>query len=224
MGFSIQFSGAETSIDTGGARATLTLQGYGWGSALRSAGPVTQMEPKGKRLERHYGTALTEWFLNTPQGLEQGFVIAHRAKQAGGALHIRLTAAGGWSVDGSGDRVQLMKGAVTLDYAGLKAWDAMGAVIPSRLRGSGTSIEIEVDDAGAVYPLSIDPTFTQQQELTPSDAACWVTFLAFPWGCRAMGTQRWWGHENPGIGICVHALRRSLDPAAETDRVRWGGR
>ena len=92
-------------------------------------------------------------------------------RRASGALHIRLTAAGGWSVDGSGDRVRLMKGGVTLDYAGLKAWDAMGAVIPSRLRGSGTSIEIEVDDAGAVYPLSIDPTFTQQQKLTASDAA-----------------------------------------------------
>jgi len=169
-GFSIQFSGAETSINTGGELATLTLQGYGWGSALRSAGPVTQMESRGKRLERHYGTSLTEWFLNTPQGLEQGFVIAHRARRAGGALHIRLTAAGGWSVDGSGDRARLMKGGVTLDYAGLKAWDAMGAMIPSRLRGSGTSIEIEVDDARAVYPLSIDPVFTQQQKLTPSDA------------------------------------------------------
>jgi FG-GAP repeat len=170
-GFSIQFSGAETTLDTGSARATLTLQRYGWGSALRSAGPVTQMEPKGKRLERHYGTALTEWFLNTPQGLEQGFVIAHRAKRADGALQLRLTASGGWNVDGSGDGVRLMKGGVTLDYAGLKAWDAMGAVIPSRLRGSGTSIEIEVADAGAVYPLSIDPTFTQQQKLTASDAA-----------------------------------------------------
>src|SRR4029078_9129102 len=65
-GFSIQFSGAETSIHTRGELATLTLQGYGWGSARRSAGPVTQMEAKGKRLERHYGTSLTEWFLNTP--------------------------------------------------------------------------------------------------------------------------------------------------------------
>jgi hypothetical protein len=42
-GFSIQFSGAETSIHAGGELATITLQGYGWGSALRSAGPVTQM-------------------------------------------------------------------------------------------------------------------------------------------------------------------------------------
>ena len=41
-------------------------------------------------------------FLNTPQGLEQGFVIARRDERAGSALHIRLTAAGGWSVNGSG--------------------------------------------------------------------------------------------------------------------------
>src|SRR2546426_1475389 len=41
-GFSVEFSGAATTIDVGnGARTTLTLTGYGWGSELHPAGRVT---------------------------------------------------------------------------------------------------------------------------------------------------------------------------------------
>lgn len=171
-GFSVQFSAAETTIDIGsGAETKLTVLGYGWGSAVAPAGSVARTEVQGKRLERHYGTGLTEWFLNAAQGLEQGFVIGRRAARGTGALRIRLGVSGGWTVEGAGDRVQLSRGNVTLDYGGLKAWDARGAALSSRLRGSGSSVEIEVDDARAVYPLSIDPTFTQQQKLTASDGA-----------------------------------------------------
>ena len=176
-GFSVQFSGAETTIDAGnGAQATLTLAGYGWGSALRPAGRITGIETTGKRLKRHYGTALTEWFVNTPEGLEQGFVVAERAAAASGPLCIRLGASGGWSVRGAGDGVRLTKGLVTLNYAGLKAWDVRGAALASRLRADVSSIEIEVDDARAVYPLTVDPTFAQQVKLTASDVPNGVNF------------------------------------------------
>ena len=68
-----------------------------------------------------------------------------------------------------GDRVRLMKDGVTLDYAGLKAWDAMGTVIPSRLRGSGTEHRNRSRGRGGRLSASIDPTLTQQQKLTASD-------------------------------------------------------
>ncbi len=169
-GLEVRFSGAETIIDAGnGARATLTLAGYGWGSEVKPAGPVTQVQATGSRLDRRYGTELAEWFLNGPQGLEQGFILAQRARTARGPLLIQLAGTGGWSVESTGDRVRLSKGSVTLGYAGLKAWDATGAVLKSRLRGSGAGIEIEVEDARAVYPLTVDPTWSQQQELTASD-------------------------------------------------------
>ena len=169
-GFSVRFSGAEETIDSHhGARAVLTLKDYGWGSALSTAGPVTRFEASGNRLDRHYTAGLAEWFLNTPEGLEQGFTIASRGSQQRGRLRIRLGLAGGWTVDGGGDRVRLNSGAVTLDYAGLRASDASGEALPASLRASGEGIEIEVDDTGAIYPLAIDPTLTQQQELTASD-------------------------------------------------------
>ena len=39
------------------------------------------------------------------------------------------------------------------------------------MRAAGSHIELEVDDAKAVYPLTVDPAFSQQAVLTPSDAA-----------------------------------------------------
>ena len=168
-GFSVQFSGAETRIELpGGALAGLAVSGYGWGTALHLAGPVTQVHASGKRLDRRYRAGLAEWFLNTPQGLEQGFVLAERGKQAKGPVHIQLAASGGWSLRSANDRVLLTHDSITLEYAGLKAYDASGALLASRMRVSGSHIEIEVDDARAVYPLTIDPTLTQQAELTPS--------------------------------------------------------
>ena len=93
--FAIKFAGAKTIIEAGkGADATLTLAGYGWGLTLRSAGAVTQEDTAGKRLERHYGSGLSEWFENTPQGLEQGFVVRQREEGARGALRIRLADGG----------------------------------------------------------------------------------------------------------------------------------
>jgi hypothetical protein len=174
-GFSVRFSGAETSIDLpgsdAGARATLALEGYGWGANWEFIGPVTGLQASGKRLDRYYGSSLTEWFVNSPQGLEHGFVVARRANDADGYLRLQIAVAGGWKASGAGDRIRLRRADVTLDYAGLQAWDATGNVLSSRLRGTGDGIEIEVDDTSAVYPLTLDPMLTQQQKLTASDAA-----------------------------------------------------
>lgn len=170
--FSLKFAGAETIIDAGqGAQTELHLAGYGWGSQLRPVGAVTQVESAGKRLERHYGQQLQEWFENTPQGLEQGFVLAQRAAQAEGKLRIQLAASGGWRVIPASGGVQLVRGNVTIAYSGLKAWDSQGKTFASHMRATpdSSAIEMEVDDAAAVYPLTVDPTFTLQAQLLPSN-------------------------------------------------------
>ena len=170
--FSAKFAGAKTIIQTtGGREARLYLTKYGWGSALRPAGPVTHVEAIGKRLDRQYASALQEWFENTPQGLEQGFVVKRKLGRTSGPLRIRLAADGGWRMHTAGNGVRLIKGDLTFQYAGLKAWDATGKVLVSRLSGAGSNIEIEVDDEQAAYPLTVDPILTQQQELTAADAA-----------------------------------------------------
>ncbi len=177
--FSVQFNGAETIIDTGkgGTPAKLHVSQFGWGSALHPAGPVTHVDSLGKRLNRQYGSALSEWFENTPQGLEQGFVLAQREQSAAGPLRIQLTAAGGWHVQQSAQGVRLTRGTVTLDYAGLHAWDARGTALSSHLRAAAAdSIEIEVDDAHAAYPLTVDPTYTQQAQLADPGGSAYDSF------------------------------------------------
>jgi hypothetical protein len=50
------------------------LRGYGYSGTLRGAGAVTP-DASGNRVEYHRG-ALTEWYVNGPLGLEQGFTLA----------------------------------------------------------------------------------------------------------------------------------------------------
>ena len=170
--FSVEFSGAQTTINTGQGTETLVmLDEYGWGSALRSAGSVSKVTYSGRRLDRQYSSDMKEWFENSSQGLEQGFILAYRDRSAAGPLHIRLSTAGEWRAQESGDGLQLKRGSNTLQYTGLKAWDARGTLLTSRLRALANQIEIEVDDARAVYPLTVDPAFVQQATLTASDAA-----------------------------------------------------
>ena len=170
-GFSVEFVGSETIIHANRAsQAKLHVAQYGWGSELHAAGVITKVESVGKRLNRQYSSVFNEWFENTPQGLEQGFVVTQRDQAASGRLRIQLAATGGWRVQNARDGVRLIHGKVTLDYAGLKALDARGKRLMAWLRAAGTSdIEIEVYDKDAVYPLTIDPTYTQQAELTAPD-------------------------------------------------------
>ncbi|PZR76715.1 MAG: hypothetical protein DLM73_01755 [Chthoniobacterales bacterium] len=48
-------------------------------------------------------------------------------------------------------------------YDHLKAWDATGRELPAAMRAHGQEIALEVDDAGASYPVTIDPMLWQQQ-------------------------------------------------------------
>lgn len=146
------------NVGAGSARLGLRLSAYGYGAALapppRSATPRTY----GNRVSFTRG-ALREWYANGPLGIEQGFTLARRPARAGsGLLTLALALSGGL-------RVSLEHGEVTfrgphgasLAYRGLAASDARGRTLPSRFALAGDRLLIEVDDAGARYPLRIDP-------------------------------------------------------------------
>ena len=63
-------------------------------------------------------------------------------------------------------------------YDKLHAFDATGREIEARMKLAGDQVRIEVADEGAIYPVTIDPTFTQQQKLEASDAAAGDLFGA----------------------------------------------
>ena len=53
-----------------------------------------------------------------------------------------------------------------LEYTGLRAWDARGRVLSSKLQVGQREIRLLVDDGDAQYPVVVDPLWTQQAELT----------------------------------------------------------
>lgn len=154
-----QFSAGRATFRTGPHRFSLSLAG---------AGPVVRTTLQGGRIAQER-PGITEWYVNEPQGFEHGFTLD--AKPGAGPIELRMTVEG--TVEPrlrGGDVVLYAGGTPIFGYTGLRSWDADGRDLPSRVTVRGSSIHILVDDAGARYPVTIDPV-VQQAKLAPGDGA-----------------------------------------------------
>jgi hypothetical protein len=172
-------------------RLAMSLRQYGYGDNLLEVSPG-EMKATGNRIEIERrvespesgvlspappDSRLVEWYENHAEGIEQGFLLGEALgeKQAGEWLRLRLEVAGELQVrlTSDGQAVELIsnQGERVLRYEKLKVWDAEGRELPSRMSVEGDSVWLEMNDEAAVYPVSIDPIFTQQQKLTASDGA-----------------------------------------------------
>ncbi len=153
----------------------LTLTGLGRGRALRAL-PAADLVADGPRLEYRRNN-LTEWYLNTHWGLEQGFTI--QAPPTGkGDLVLALATNGSLQASLQDDATLLLAnaaGQTVARYTGLHAYDANGQPLPAHLSLSPRSVSIVVDDSAATYPLTIDP-WVQKAKLLPTDGAKWDYF------------------------------------------------
>ncbi len=158
------FSRRGALIASGSERLGLTLAGYGYLSAVRPVAPAVPALRGGRVYYSHAG--MSEWWVNGPLGLEQGFTIGARPHGGSGPLTLSLALAGP-------TRPRLERGTVllgSLRYAALVATDARGRALPARFAVRRGRILIELDDRGADYPVRVDP-LVQQAELTASDGA-----------------------------------------------------
>jgi FG-GAP repeat len=161
-------------------RLGMKLTAYGYGEQKNAVSPA-DVKASGDRIEYERragdGTGLSEWYVNRASGLEQGFTIAQAPgkRRAGERLNLWLKLSGDLKARllDSGQAIQLNgRGAgAGLRYEKLHAFDATGRGLEARMRLAGDEVKLEVQDEGAIYPLTIDPTFTQQQKLEASDAA-----------------------------------------------------
>src|SRR6202011_1408335 len=193
-----KFSATEVRLKSSqgdGKEAVLKLRGCGYGKRIvaLSAGSSTvagnRVEITRSAQKGHYSRArgrghskasraqITEWYLNTKDGIEQGFTLqkapARRSPKA--LLRLTMTASGKVKVaaDKSGRAVELKSenGHPWLRYDHLVATDARGRELPARMEVLGRQISLVVDDSAATYPVRIDPTFSQVTELTATDTA-----------------------------------------------------
>jgi hypothetical protein len=155
----------------------MQLAGVGWaGENLAPSAPVAP-RTQNQRVEYRRMGGLTEWYLNGPLGLEQGFTLAQPLavqpeSNSWLALDLSLERASAVA-SGQGDWVVInpAKGQA-VRYGKLYAYDADGTPLPSRLEVApgGKGLRLLADVQGAHYPVTIDP-FLQQQILTASDGA-----------------------------------------------------
>ncbi len=117
---------------------------------------------------------LEEWYENKQAGLEQGFRVWERPKgdgalciegRIGGELRAELRSNEGAIdfINGDGARV--------LRYTDLHVRDASGGEVPSYLRLHENRVAILIEDAGAAYPLTVDPLVTSPSWTAESDQA-----------------------------------------------------
>ena len=167
------FTSQGVEIRSNAARWGLALRGYGYGNALIGARQAAPRASK-NRVEYSRG-ALTEWYINGPLGLEQGFAVAKPPGKANGrpltvalALSGNLTAA--LDSDCSTLTLKQSDGKAVLRVASLMAYDATGRKLRGQFALRGHELLLQVDDAGAHYPLVLDP-LVQQAELSALDGA-----------------------------------------------------
>jgi len=126
----------------------------------------------GNRVEyRHAG--YIEWYVNDAKGVEQGWTLDGPTR-GGKAPRIRIEVGGARTIAEGADAVRIedRNGTLRYRYAGLKAWDADHRAIPATLHLARSGrIDIAVDDRGARYPISVDPTLTVTQEIALSQSA-----------------------------------------------------
>jgi hypothetical protein len=156
------------SFDTN-AEWKLSIATSGFGRGSISARLVrAAVSANDERVELDHG-ALTEWFVNEPRGLEQGWTIAQSPTGAAGSGHgeplwLALEFGGDLNarVDASGRALTFVDaaGRARLRYAGLTAFDAACRELESRFVSDSNGVRITVDDEGALYPVTIDPLLT----------------------------------------------------------------
>src|SRR5437660_2404787 len=195
---SAQFSAEEVRLESsqGEAKeAVLKLRGYGYGKNMlalsagstRVAGSRVEIsrtveEAPSSELNRKEPTganqgSVTEWYLNNKDGIEQGFTLQGPPANRSAKLPLRLSMKVSGKVKvvaaDSGGAVELRSenGQPWLRYHHLVATDARGHELPAKIEVLGREISLVVNDADAIYPVQIDPTFTQAAELSASDGA-----------------------------------------------------
>ena len=153
---------------------TLNMTGY---RSEHSTHPVLAGAPAvhGNRVEFARGSGITEWYVNSPLGVEQGFKLTARPPSTATDPVLMLA----FSLHGNLE--PLLKdnalefsnshGKTVLRYGDLIAWDARQQKLPAHMQLENHRLLLSVDTTGAVFPVTLDPLFSVVTTFTAAPAA-----------------------------------------------------
>jgi uncharacterized delta-60 repeat protein len=211
------FTAEEVCVRSAGARTWevhFKLRGYGYGGDLVDlVGGATRGRENRIELDKHGASdgaavAVTEWYENKPSGLEQGFTILAPPRSrahAPGHLRVVLSVTGDLKPEVNGETRSLKlkdrAGTVLASYNHLKAWDATGRELPAQMEVKGSEVSLEVDDASAKYPITIDPTLEPEIKLV---APASITSNQLGFAVAISGSTAVIGSPNQNVGVQSH--------------------
>jgi hypothetical protein len=174
----IRATGIEVSprtIDASAAGETWTLKlsttGFGRDDSFAELG-TGAVSGTAERVVIAHGP-VEEWFVNDGRGLEQGWSVSSRPDGVSAEVCIGIEVKGDLSLrtseDGLGGTFVDAQGKTKLRYHSLAAQDANGRALTVRLVPSPTGPQIRVSDAGAAYPITIDPIVSAAAWTAESD-------------------------------------------------------
>ncbi|MCA9667161.1 MAG: hypothetical protein KC503_16295 [Myxococcales bacterium] len=139
---------------------------WGYGEALRAWRRVTSARAAGRRVRyERAGDGVTEWYDNSPRGLEHGFTLARPPSTRRGAeplvIELALTGARA-SLAGDEVRLRDAAGRVLARYRALQVLDAANKRLSARLAVASGAIRLVIDDHTARYPLRVDPVLVTE--------------------------------------------------------------
>ncbi len=169
--FDVRFSHSGVSLSSGALHLGLSLRAFGEESSLGTVGDLS------RRVEANRVTysapGLSEWYLNGPAGLEQGFTVASaRRGDSPGLLTLAMALSGDTQarlIPGGLGVTFTHPGTPSLRYANLSATDASGATLHASFALHGRRLLLRIDTRGAGYPIRIDPLFEQGAELSAGE-------------------------------------------------------
>jgi hypothetical protein len=168
-----RFARSGLTITSGSVKLGLSLQAIGYGNSLRAVDPVI---PAGSLNRVRYShSQVSEWYVNGPLGLEQGFTLPRAPSgRPQDPLTLSLALSGNTHANAAASRQSITlerPGARSLRYGSLVATDAHGRTLNSWLELRHDHVLLRVASRGASYPLQIDPIIQPEpeQELTGAD-------------------------------------------------------
>jgi hypothetical protein len=160
----------------------LRLRAVGYSDAQTLAQPQ-EVSASDATVTYQWNDNVREWWVNSGQDLEQWFELERRPE--GGregenlvlSMALATDLAASQQVGQSGNELSFVgAGGTVITYNKLKAWDATGRELPASMQLSAGQLNLVINDNGASYPLTIDPSFQQQAYVKASNTQAYDKF------------------------------------------------